>query len=468
MALLRLKKQRPAPVASTELADFSGFEADSFSNVDRAVQPGSAAASIPHQPPSAPETTQTQQQSQTRTQTASSAWLLFKSGPKSGQSIPLVQSVTTIGRDETNDVIVADPYVSRRHATIAISGDGYRLENVPGAPIAVDGEETEGQMLRSGAEITIGQSQLVFMEGQDTQTTSDNEESGMPEEQPDEAAPVAGPDAAFDPDKTVLVRSTPQDLVGWLAISSGPNQGVTAQIRSGETVIGRDVGCNLDTADPQVSRRHLLIKGGPEGMRVFDLASQTGTWVGDRHVRGVAVRDTDIVTMGRTQIMIVEVEYDSDPVGPADPLDATMVQGLPAPKPAGVAVVRNGPDAGRSFTLVDGDSTIGRDDCDIKLSDKSVSRIHGVLRKTETGYEVFDFGSLSGTLVNGTPVTGVEISGGDLIKMGSSRIMVMEPGPEASTPPGAETPPAHPDPSAMTDQSRQVNSAQSEPPSQPQ
>ena len=46
------------------------------------------------------------------------AWLLFKSGPRAGQSIPLSPGATSIGRSPDNDVVVDDDAVSRRHANI--------------------------------------------------------------------------------------------------------------------------------------------------------------------------------------------------------------------------------------------------------------------------------------------------------------------------------------------------------------
>lgn len=72
---------------------------------------------------------------------------------------------------------------------------------------------------------------------------------------------------------------------------------------------------------------------------------------------------------------------------------------------------------------------IGRkDDCEISLSDISVSRIHAMLRYDEGTYIVFDLGSSAGTLVNDekVPNSGKFLSNGDKISVGKSILLFEE------------------------------------------
>jgi pSer/pThr/pTyr-binding forkhead associated (FHA) protein len=79
--------------------------------------------------------------------------------------------VTTIGRDLSNDIVVADAYASTRHARIERQGDGrFWLEDVGSS----NGTLLNGQLLRpnnpvpldSGDVISIGKN-VQFKMGQD-------------------------------------------------------------------------------------------------------------------------------------------------------------------------------------------------------------------------------------------------------------------------------------------------------------
>jgi len=50
-----------------------------------------------------------------------------------------------------------------------------------------------------------------------------------------------------------------------------------------------------------------------------------------------------------------------------------------------------------------------------------------VLRKTGDDYVVYDFGSSAGTIVDGEKLEGMPVKGGDVINVGRSEIVVMEP-----------------------------------------
>ena len=63
---------------------------------------------------------------------------------------------------------------------------------------------------------------------------------------------------------------------------------------------------------------------------------------------------------------------------------------------------------------------IGRDEkSDLVLSDKSVSRQHAVIRRTDQGYELEDMGSTNGTFVGGQAAKHTLLKAGDTIRFGS-------------------------------------------------
>ncbi len=57
--------------------------------------------------------------------------LVVQKGPKSGQVFPLTAPAVTLGRDaDTADIVLDDPEVSRLHARLVKTEEGYRLEDL--------------------------------------------------------------------------------------------------------------------------------------------------------------------------------------------------------------------------------------------------------------------------------------------------------------------------------------------------
>ena len=93
----------------------------------------------------------------------------------------------------------------------------------------------------------------------------------------------------------------------------------------------------------------------------------------------------------------------------------------------GVLVVQSGPDSGKSFPLVQGENTIGRDpSCQVLLTDSAVSRLHALIRREGETSTVYDLGSRVGTIVEGETLTGRSLSSGDVIAVGRSELTMMQ------------------------------------------
>ena len=85
------------------------------------------------------------------------AWVIFKSGPRAGQSIPLDPEMTSIGRGDESTVVIEDPSVSRRHATISFQEGTYVLEDEGSSGgTMVEGSTASRTELKSGSAIKIG------------------------------------------------------------------------------------------------------------------------------------------------------------------------------------------------------------------------------------------------------------------------------------------------------------------------
>lgn len=87
----------------------------------------------------------------------------FRSGPLSGQIVPLSGDRLTVGRAEDNDLQLSDPTVSRHHLVLTPEGDGVRVTPIENAStIRVNGEPVppEGSVVEADDLIEVGASVL--------------------------------------------------------------------------------------------------------------------------------------------------------------------------------------------------------------------------------------------------------------------------------------------------------------------
>jgi predicted component of type VI protein secretion system len=85
--------------------------------------------------------------------------LVMRSGPTPGKIFTLDRSELTIGRDTTNDIVINDAEVSRKHARILLQGGGFVLEDLGSTNgTFVDGQRLMGPHgLRPGELVMLGE-----------------------------------------------------------------------------------------------------------------------------------------------------------------------------------------------------------------------------------------------------------------------------------------------------------------------
>jgi pSer/pThr/pTyr-binding forkhead associated (FHA) protein len=88
-------------------------------------------------------------------------------------------------------------------------------------------------------------------------------------------------------------------MIELMFVEQRPISGRTLPIDNGVT-IGRD-GCDLVLPDPEVSRRHAVVRQLVAGPAIEDLGSRNGTFVNDERIDGVReLHDGDEVRLGQT------------------------------------------------------------------------------------------------------------------------------------------------------------------------
>ncbi|KRE39013.1 hypothetical protein ASG73_01200 [Janibacter sp. Soil728] len=87
-----------------------------------------------------------------------------------GERYPLIAAMTVLGRDESADVVLDDPGISRRHCEVRVTHDGPRLvshlrdlRSTNGT--FLNGERTDAAPLTEGDRITVGRTHAIFHAG---------------------------------------------------------------------------------------------------------------------------------------------------------------------------------------------------------------------------------------------------------------------------------------------------------------
>lgn len=214
----------------------------------------------------------------------SNAWFIARKGSQAGQSFDLSGERVTLGRAPESGVKLNDVGVSREHAAIQLKNGRYVLCDVGSTGgTLVNGKLLSGLPLKEGSSITVGASQLVFT----TVEGSANAGSG-------------------DSGATLIMR---KGSLGVLLVRTGPAAGTSINVGLNDVAIGRDPGTSgAKIDDPEISRRHALIRRTGKGYSVFDLGSASGTVVDGVKVSGHELQNGDLVTLGETELQFVRAE----------------------------------------------------------------------------------------------------------------------------------------------------------------
>jgi len=191
------------------------------------------------------------------------------------------------------------------------------------------------------------------------------------------------------------------------------------ELTTEKVTIGREADCTIILEDSLVSRKHAEIR--EEGGKYFltDIGSANGTFVGTRRITtNYELKSGDVIKIS-PYTMYFQLSAAETPTRieqPERPEDKTKIIGVTgletgelgrdmtqmytysgAPK----LLIRSGVEVGKTFDLSK-NPIIGRDaECDIVLSEPTISRKHARIQFIDNKLSVIDVGSRSGTRVNG-------------------------------------------------------------------
>ena len=93
------------------------------------------------------------------------SYLTIHGGSRHGVVVHIRKTTTTVGRHHSSDVVIDDPSVSRRHAEITYSGDGYFVSDLGsknGTFVNQDNIGKSQHSLVDGDEITFGPGEIAL------------------------------------------------------------------------------------------------------------------------------------------------------------------------------------------------------------------------------------------------------------------------------------------------------------------
>lgn len=257
-------------------------------------------------------------------------------GRNAGTRCPLVGEKLTIGRRRA-DLVLPDPEASSTHAEIVRTGNTFVIRDLKSTNgTFLNGQPVDSSPLRSGDEVSIGQTVMVW------EAPDALELPGLSVEIPIESTPTAaahfslgiydgqtsivsviGPvedvvSGFVDLDGTEvlsleqlgLALSLPPRTVVQLEFLAGPEKGRVVNLTSGSIVIGR-YGTDVVVKDGDVSRRHVALDFfGRDQIFIRDLGSTNGCYLNGEREAFARLQSGDTLVLGRTvvQVLVKDVE----------------------------------------------------------------------------------------------------------------------------------------------------------------
>ena len=172
-----------------------------------------------------------------------------------------------------------------------------------------------------------------------------------------------------------------------------------------QMLLGRDDSCDITIPDNRISRKHVLIRIEPDGVRLSDLGSTNGTTRNDEPVtEEIILNNRDKVCVGRAvtfEVRLVERDGQISSARLATGAQAFLLA------PSEILVGRSDP---KNFT------------CDLMIYDPELELTHSRLEHFYANTFVVSLAPDKPVLVNDKPIKELEIHDGYTITMGKTRM----------------------------------------------
>jgi len=97
----------------------------------------------------------------------------------------------------------------------------------------------------------------------------------------------------------------PKDEIITISVIGGPSKGLAQQMVKPHISVGRSgSGADIEIDDPKVSDRHCAVGVKHDIIRLCDLDSQGGTWVGNERVSAAALKHLSEFRVGSSLLLV--------------------------------------------------------------------------------------------------------------------------------------------------------------------
>jgi signal transduction histidine kinase len=130
-----------------------------------------------------------------------------------------------------------------------------------------------------------------------------------------------------------------------LIVIRGVDEGKQFEFTAPSVTVGRHSANAVSLHDTQVSRRHLELRGGPQGYELRDLGSGNGTLLNGQPVQTAPLRSGDTIALGQTLLMFT-IGRNEQPGSGSDLTERVRLQARPEQNLASAIVRTVAADAG--------------------------------------------------------------------------------------------------------------------------
>ncbi len=131
----------------------------------------------------------------------------------------------------------------------------------------------------------------------------------------EEGNPLSGVSASSEgPDGDAATRSKAQGVR--LTVMNGPDEGSVLECSRARIRVGSGEGNDLRIRSSDVSRRHVVLRPLRDGIRLVDLSSEGGTFLGQVRVHDVVISGGAEVTFGSTRVQVELITRSGDEARP--------------------------------------------------------------------------------------------------------------------------------------------------------
>ena len=331
------------------------------------------------------------------------AYLAFLRGPLAGKTYPITQTVVTIGRNSTNNVVIIDPKLSRFHARLSVQKGSWWIEKLSqNTTIKVEEESIQRAKLAPNSQIFLGENVSFLFLLTLTPDTTEDAEATLPrkEVQPPGATTAAAPPSEMGIPSLEVVDNT---------TGSSREYPLIQDVIS----IGRDQTNTIMLDEPYVSDFHvqLLHQDGqwillhPHPLRsetAYGLLSSGQRTPGNQPLRQL-MKHGDIFRIENNHGAMLTLKFKDGRADTHEFLPRMQVVPLEA-----------------------SDIRLGRSqENTILLNHPQVSAYHAQMLRDEAAetYRLIDLNSTNHTYVNGLVVTNQLLHHGDEIRIGAFKLI---------------------------------------------